>query len=145
MALTEQKRRYADARLSGASKKEAAITAGCPEKTASQAASRYEKDPDVQSAMGRTVAVQARRTDAPTIDPAPYMPEPSDDPKTFLRSMMNDLEAEPKFRLDAAKALMPYEHGKIAEAGKKETKEATAKEVARGRFAAGAPPLKIVK
>jgi phage terminase small subunit len=59
MALTEQKRRYAEARMSGASKKEAAIAAGCPEKTASQAASRYEKDPDVLAAIGRTQVVKA--------------------------------------------------------------------------------------
>lgn len=145
MALTEQKRRYADARLSGMAKKEAAIAAGCPVKTAAQAASRYEKDPDVQAAMGRTVAVQAKRVDAPKIDPAPYIPAASDDPKLFLQSMMNDLEAEPRFRLDAAKALMPYVHGKVADAGKKDAKEAAAKEVSRGKFAAGAPPLKIVK
>ncbi len=43
MALTEQKRRYAAARLSGMGKKAAAIEAGCPERTAAQAASRYEK------------------------------------------------------------------------------------------------------
>lgn len=34
---------------------------------------------------------------------------------------MNDEEWEPKLRIDAAKALMPYTHARIGEAGKKET------------------------
>lgn len=146
MALTEQKRRYADARLSGMSKKEAAIFAGCPEKTASQAASRLEKDPEVQAAMGRTIAVEAKKkTDPPPVDPDPYIPAASDDPMIFLRKMMNDLEADPKMRLDAAKALMPYVHGRVAEQGKKDAKAQAAKEASKGRFSAGAPPLRAVK
>ncbi|GAA3721188.1 hypothetical protein GCM10022421_32130 [Oceanisphaera sediminis] len=141
MALTEQKRRYADARLSGMGKKAAAIAAGCPEKSASQAASRYEKDPDVIAAMSRTVAVQkARPVDVPKVDPEPHIPRPSDDPMVFLREMMNDLEAEPRMRLDAAKALLPYVHGKVAEQGKKDQKAEAAKKVGGGRFGTSAPP-----
>jgi phage terminase small subunit len=148
MALTEQKRRYADARLSGLSKKESAIAAGCPEKTASQAASRLEKDPEVQSAMGRSVAVQARKIQhEPAVDPDPFIPGQADDPLVFLREMMNSLEADPKLRLDAAKAMLPYTHGKVADAGKKETKQAAAKEAAKGKFQASQAPghLRAVK
>jgi phage terminase small subunit len=42
-------------------------------------------------------------------------------------------------RMDAAKALMPYRHKKVGEAGKKEAKQEAARKVA-GKFAAGAPP-----
>lgn len=134
MALTEQKRRYADARLSGLTKKHAAIEAGCPEKTASQAASRLEKDPEVQSAMGRTVTVERKRRDEPQIDPDPYIPKANGDPLEFMRQMMNDLEAGPKLRLDAAKALAGFTVSKPGEKGKKEQVQEAAEQVASGRF-----------
>lgn len=140
MALTDQKQRYADARLAGLGKKAAAIEAGCPDKTASQAASRYEKDPDVMAAMGRTLKVQESLVNDLNADPDPYIPAQSDDPKTFLTNMMNDLEAEPRFRLDAAKALMPYIHAKQGEKGKKELVQENAEKVSNGRFG-----LRVVK
>ncbi|WP_312800037.1 terminase small subunit [Pseudomonas sp.] len=135
MALTEQKRRYADARLSGMSKKEAAILAGCPEKTASQAASRYEKDPEVQAAMGRTIAVEAMKKAAPPpADPDPYIPGQAADPLDFFKNMMNDLEADPKLRLDAAKALASFTISKPGEKGKKEQVQEAAEQASTGRF-----------
>lgn len=146
MALTEQKRRYADARLSGLAKKQAAIEAGCPEKTASQAASRLEKDPEVQSAMGRAVTVERKRRDDPQIDPDPYIPKASGDPLEFMRQMMNDLEAEPKLRLDAAKALAAFTVSKPGEKGKKEQVQEAAEQVATGRFGLRQPgQLRAVK
>lgn len=146
MALTEQKRRYAEARLSGLSKKESAVTAGCPEKTASQAASRLEKDSEVQAAMGRSVVVNSsKKTEQPQGDPAPYIPAAADDPMVFLKGVMGDLVADPKLRIDAAKALLPYVHGKIGEGSKKDQKADAAKKAGAGRFATGAPPLRSVK
>lgn len=146
MALTEQKRRYAEARLSGMTKKDAAIQAGCPAKTASQAASRYEKDPDVQAAMSRTVAVEAMKAgDPPPVNSDVNILPAADDPKDYLLSVMNNLGEDPKLRLDAAKALMPYVHGKVAEQGKKDAKSDAAKAAGRGKFAAAAPPLRAVK
>ena len=146
MALTEQKRRYAAARLSGLSKKAAAIEAGCPEKTASQAASRYEKDLDVQAAMGRAVATQsAKAKREPQIDPNPHIPAPAAEPLEFMWRMMNDLEADPKLRLDAAKALASFTVAKPGEGGKKDQKADAAKQAGQGRFAAAPPPLRAVK
>lgn len=140
MALTEQKRRYAAARLSGVSKKQAAIDAGCPEKTAAQAATRLEKDPDVQAAMGRSVFVAQQRKNEPKIDPDPHIPAQAGDPLEFMRSMMNDLEAEPKLRLDAAKALAAFTVAKPGEQGKKDQKADAAKKASAGRFGQSAPP-----
>lgn len=147
MALTEQKRRYADARLSGLSKKESAIQAGCPEKTASQAASRLEKDPEVQAAMGRSTAVKsAVKAVTPTGDPDPYVPQAADDPLEFFKGMMNDLGADPKLRLDAAKALASFTVSKPGEKGKKEQVQEAAEQVASGRFGLRKPgQLKAVK
>ncbi|QQE90474.1 terminase small subunit [Azotobacter chroococcum] len=145
MALTEQKRRYAAARLSGLSKKAAAIEAGCPEKTAAQAASRYEKDPDVQAAMGRAMASEAKKTEAqPPADPDPYIPASAADPLEFMRQMMNDLEADPKLRLDAAKSLAAFTIAKPGEKGKKE-EQADAAKKAGNKFGSTPPPLRAVK
>lgn len=145
MALTEQKRRYAAARLSGMPKKAAAIEAGCPEKTASQAASRYEKDADVLAAMGRAVVAQANKQEVTAEDPDPYIPAQADEPLAFFRGVMNDLVADPKLRLDAAKALAQYTLAKPGEAGKKEEKAAAAKRASGGKFSSAPPPLRAVK
>lgn len=147
MALTEQKRRYAEARLSGEGKKQAAISAGCPEKTASQAASRLEKDPEVQAAIGRSTVVKSFAvTVAPTGDPDTYIPKAAGDPLEFFKGMMNDLEADPKLRLDAAKALASFTVSKPGEKGKKEQVQEAAEQVNSGRFALRKPgQLKAVK
>jgi phage terminase small subunit len=146
MALTEQKRRYAEARLSGQTKKKAAISAGCPEKTASQAASRLERDGEVLAAMGRaTVVKAAAKATQPQGNPDPYIPKPADDPLIFFKAMMNDLEADPKLRLEAAKSLAAFTVLKPTESGKKDQKADAAKNAGAGRYGTGAPPLRAVK
>ncbi|HBO4895105.1 TPA: terminase small subunit [Pseudomonas aeruginosa] len=146
MALTEQKRRYAAARLSGMGKKAAAIEAGCPERTAAQAASRYEKDPDVQAAMGRQLKAAEKKVAATSVDTDPYIPARSDDPLEFMRQMMNDLEADPKLRLDAAKSLAAFTVAKPGDKGKKEERADAAKSAGK-KFGATPPPshLRAVK
>ncbi|EOZ4999722.1 terminase small subunit [Pseudomonas aeruginosa] len=145
MALTEQKRRYAAARLSGLGKKAAAIEAGCPERTAAQAASRYEKDPDVQAAMGRQLKVAERKVAATSADPDPYIPARSDDPLEFMRQVMNDLEADPKLRLDAAKSLAAFTVAKPGEKGKKEERQEKAEQAGKSsRFGLRKGHLKAV-
>ena len=59
--------------------------------------------------------------------------------------MMNDLEADPKLRLDAAKALASFTVAKPGEGGKKDQKADAAKQAGQGRFAAAPPPLRAVK
>jgi phage terminase small subunit len=62
------------------------------------------------------------------------------DPKAFLLAAMNDGELEPKLRIDAAKALMPFTHAKLGEGGKKDQKQDAAAKAGAGKFAAAAPP-----
>jgi phage terminase small subunit len=147
MALTKQKRLYADARLSGLGKKASAIAAGCPEKTACQAASRYEKDPDIQAAMGRSIIVREKKRDEPPADLDAYIPTAEEDPLKFLAAIMLDPEAEPRLRFDAAKALASFTVSKPGEKGKKEDKAEAAKVASKGRFAAAPAPgqLRAVK
>lgn len=152
--FTLRKKLYAEGRvLHGLNMKQAAIAAGCPEKTAKQAGSRMEKDPDVIAAMGRIVAseplpdiheyvpvVREKLPPEPRPVKQPNLPDPSDvyiprpvpdaDPLKFLAQVMNDCEADPKLRIDAAKALASYTVMKPGEKGKKEMKEEEAKIIA---------------
>ena len=63
-----------------------------------------------------------------------------EDPRAFLRAVMNDAATDVKIRVDAAKALMPYEHQKPGETGKKEAAKARATGAGVGVFAPIAAP-----
>lgn len=66
------------------------------------------------------------------------------DSKAFLMALMNDYEADIKLRADAAKALLPFQHGKLGENTIKSDKEQAAKKAATGKFGAAPPPLRVV-
>lgn len=161
--MTKQKQAYADARMLGLNFKDSAIAAGCPEKTAKQAGSRLEKDADVQAAIGRMVASRKKAKTKPVVkEVAPEPPQQlrplpvpdsvhipaaihDGDPIAFMTAMMNDVEADPKLRLDAAKAKAMFTIAKPGDVGKKEQKEKDAGKVAGGRFSPAKPPLSVVK
>ncbi|MBD1590397.1 terminase small subunit, partial [Pseudomonas typographi] len=63
MALTPKKRAFIKAVREGASNKDAAIAAGCPEKSASAAGSRLAKDPDVVAELHKLNALQPVNSD----------------------------------------------------------------------------------
>ncbi|MCY1399368.1 hypothetical protein D9M71_144200 [compost metagenome] len=138
--------------MAGLSIREAAIAAGCPEKSASQAGSRLAKHPNVLAHLTRlkqtesdTVPGSGRDIPPPGID---LGDEPFDDPKELLRAAMNSRLLDPKTRIQAAVALLPYEHIRLGEGGKKEQKQQAAADVVTGRFSRAAPPspqMKLVK
>lgn len=141
MALTGKKKRFAEAVFAGKTNKEAAIEAGYSKATASPAGSRLVKDKDVVAYLAKLKI--AAETGAPVPpDPAPKFDLDAamqhKDPRVFLMAAMNDIELAPKLRIDAAKALMPFEHKKLGEGGKKEQKQADAQKP--NRFAPSAPP-----
>jgi phage terminase small subunit len=173
MALTDKKRRFVDALLSGLSGAKAAIHAGYSENGAAQAAARLMRDKHVLAALGRNAEVNksvnknrvnkkaesANSTEPDSLtngsrDTAAET-DPMDgiglkalgltsDPRAVLVAIMNDVGEEPKLRLEAAKALMPFTHGKIAEQGKKGAKqEAANKAASGGRFAPPPPPTHL--
>jgi phage terminase small subunit len=170
MALTDKKRRFVDALLSGLSGAKAAIHAGYSENGAAQAAARLMRDKHVQAALGRTVEVN-KRVNKNTVNKKPDAVVPANvsvegvstsdptesmglkalgltsDPRAVLVAIMNDFNEEPKLRMEAAKALMPFTHGKIADQGKKDAqKKAAGEAAASGRFGAPPPPphLRVV-
>lgn len=150
--LTQKKRLYAQARLVGKNQTDSAIYAGCPAATAAQAASRYEKDPEIVAHMARLKKGEpepppVKRTMPPRQKPEkevfvksePLEPLEHCDPLDYLKRVMNDPMEDPKLRLDAAKTLASYMHAKPGEKGKKEQRQEKAETVA-SRFAPAAPP-----
>ena len=69
---------------------------------------------------------------------------PAADPRSFLLAVMANPTIDGRFRIDAAKALMPYEYPKMGEHGKKTAKQDGAHKVAAGRYAPTAPPKLVV-
>lgn len=149
MALTDQQRKYAEARMTGASIRDSALAAGCPAKTASQAGSRLEKHPNVVAHLARLKHVESETTPAAGRDAPPVGIDLGDeffeDPKDMLRAAMNNKRLDPKTRIQAAVALLPFEHQKRGESGKKEQQADAAATAATGRFQPGAPPTRQLK
>jgi phage terminase small subunit len=148
MALTGKKRAFADAVLAGFSNKEAAIRAGYSAATASQAGARLVKDKDVAAHIAANKKQAPKGAGVPA-DPPPPPPRPTfdvsaalmhSDPRAFLLAAMNDGELDPKLRIDAAKALMPFTHNKLGEGGKKDQRQDAAKKAGAGKFGSAAPP-----
>lgn len=149
--LTQKKRLYAEARMAGLNMTDSAIAAGCPEKTAQPAGSRYEKDADVIAYMERANAPKpAEPEPIAAVQPAQAPPEPPkiplrfEDPLEFLRHVTNDSAEDPRLRLDAAKAWASFTVAKPGEKGKKEEKADAAKKVA-SRFSSARAPMRMVK
>ncbi|HCQ9760858.1 terminase small subunit [Acinetobacter baumannii] len=152
MALTEKMEKFALAIVDGKTNKEAAISAGYAEKTASAAGARLAKDPEIIVYIEMLKAKKEGRSltsDSPKVKPKDT-PENSgedenpieefqfegDDPLEFLTKVMNFNGNKLNIRMQAAMALMPYKHGKVAEKGKKQTKAETAREGSKsGKFA----------
>ncbi len=137
MALTEKKKAFALEKRNGKDNKEAAILAGCPEKTASAAGARLAKDPDVIAYLERLEKATPEQvvkhdvkplTNNTTIESAKNLA----DPLAFLESVYSDPVEDMALRVRAAQAALPYVHGKVAEKGKKETKADDAKKATQG-------------
>lgn len=148
MALTEKMEKFALAIVDGKTNKEAAISAGYAEKTASAAGARLAKDPEIIVYIEMLKAQKEGRSltsDQPKVKPKDT-PENSgedenpieefqfegDDPLDFLIKVMNFNGNKLPLRMQAAIAALPYKHGKVAEKGKKKTKEDAAKNTANG-------------
>lgn len=135
MPLTSKKQRFADAKLAGASNKEAAIEAGYSAATASPAGARLVKDPDVVayiSRVGSKVASEPKAKTPPASSPVSVIDER--DPLKFLEGVMTGAIEANITQVRAAMAMLPFVHQKLGEGGKKEQKQAAAEGVAGGRF-----------
>lgn len=152
MALTDKMKKFARAIVDGATNKEAAISAGYPEKTASQQGSKLRNNPEVAVYIEKLKADKEGRS--LTSGESKVKPEnktensgeddnplddfnfDGDDPLEFLIAVMKSTGNKMPLRMQAAIAALPYKYGKVAEKGKKETKQDKAKEATKsGKFA----------
>lgn len=156
--LNESQELFFKATLRGEKPEQAAISAGLSPKTAKAAGFRMRKHPAIVSALAAvgisTSGIKPTKpgSTAPTSgdDAAAELatieiPE-TEDPKVFLTALMNCPKAGVKARLEAAKALLPFEHSKIGEKGKKASKaEGAAAAAAEGnKFGARSAPKLVV-
>ncbi len=152
MALTEKMEKFALAIVDGKTNKEAAISAGYAGKTASAAGARLAKDPEIIVYIEMLKAQKEGRSltsDSPKVKPKDTTENSGedenpieefqfegDDPLDFLIKVMNFNGNKLPLRMQAAIAALPYKHGKVAEKGKKETKQDKAKEATKtGKYA----------
>jgi len=151
--LNETQELFFKATLRGEKPEQAAISAGLSAKTAKAAGHRMRKHPAIVAALA-TIGIGTKPAPTAKTTSTEESPEPdiitveipeTDDPKVFLAALMNCPKAGVKARLEAAKALLPFEHAKMGEKGKKEKLTDAAKGVsAGGRFALAAPPKLVV-
>lgn len=143
--------KFLQATLRGASPEEAAIAAGLSEKTARVAGARLRKKKCIIDALA---VIGIATPGAPPAGPVVTHSEPEaeEDPIDDLPQTGDSLEfleavqANPRVplgrRIEVAKALLPFQHAKIGEKGKKETKADGAKATASGKdaYATRKPP-----
>jgi phage terminase small subunit len=146
--------KFLQAIVRGATPEEAAIAAGLSEKTARVAGARLRKKKCIVD--GLAVIGIASPMAPPSAPPATaQLPDeveaPIDDlplttdSKEFLEAVVANRNVKLAQRMEAAKTLLPFQHGKIGEKGKKENvKDAARQSAGEGRFAAAAPPKLVV-
>jgi Phage terminase, small subunit len=164
MAITEKMRAYAVNKAAGLKNKEAAIAAGFSPKTADIQAARLNGHPEVKKAIAAAKRDMRKgvidKPDVPEADLSDEAAHRNKMPKAkytdaleFLVDAMNHKHLPIAARADYAKALLPYQHARIAEKGKKETKKDRAQQIAGGAAGKGSkpkfatkspPPLKVV-
>ncbi|MHA3048669.1 terminase small subunit [Acinetobacter sp. ANC 4639] len=141
MALTAKMKAFAQAKLQGKSNKEAAVLAGYSERSATMQGSQLAKNPEVIAYLDSLnnqggggilhmplgeAAISAELKDMDNVTNS----------LEFLQYIYKNPRIDRKTRIDAAKAALPYEHGKVAEPGVKQGREAAAGEAAKkGKFA----------
>lgn len=147
MALTAKMKAFAQAIVDGMSKKDAAISAGYPDKSAMQQGSKLSRNPEIIAYIDQYSTAKKLTSEKKKLTPEKPAPKPvasgeednpfedsyaKDDPLQFLIDVMNNKDNEMGLRLHAAKSVLPYVHGKVAEKGKKESKADGAKQTATG-------------
>lgn len=141
--MTEKQRQFVVNKLAGCNNRDAAIAAGYAVGSASVAADKLMAMPAIRAAL----KTSGKATPG-GVDNKPTMPRANySDAKDFLLDVMN-LDGLPiAVRADAAKQLLPYQHARIGEVGKKQSKRERAAELStatKSKFATKSPPSNVV-
>lgn len=144
--LTRKQQAFAENKAAGMTNRDAAIAAGYAVAAAGPTAYKLMQHPGVRAtvkAATKGAGVDIAAGGKPTMPRAKYA-----DSMTFLVDVMNHAQLPIAMRADAAKQLLPYQHARMGEQGKKEKAKDRAKELAgnaRNKFSPkGAPPMRII-
>ena len=137
MALTENMKAFARAKMHGKSNKDAALAAGYSEKSAGSKGSQLARDPEVIAYLDGLLkqggagveAFESMPLGEAAIQADAKEMESVTNSLEFLRSIYKNPRLERKTRIEAAKAALPYEFGKVGEKGVKQGREDHASEV----------------
>lgn len=146
--LDPTRQKFVESTLRGNGPKQAAIDAGLSEKTAASAGSRLRKDPKVVAALAAIgfatpgvtdASPRAAKPDRPDEemsdedDPLADLPQTTDS-KAFLEAVQANPNVQLSKRMEAARQLLPYQHARVGEKGKKESKQDAAADTKGGKF-----------
>ena len=140
--LTAKKLKFCEGIASGMQQREAAIFAGYSADSAHVRGSMLMKEDVVYAKIAELK--MATVADGDIVNSAPTVPQ-FNTPKAFLKHMMNMQSLPLGARMEAAKILMPYCHGKPAELGKKDAQKKRAADVGKKFATQSPPPLHVVK
>lgn len=146
--LDPTRQKFVESTLRGNGPKQAAIDAGLSEKTAASAGSRLRKDHKVVATLAAIGFATPGVTDAPPKprtaaaqehgeesedDPLADLPQTTDS-KEFLEAVQSNPNVQLSKRMEAARQLLPYQHARVGEKGKKESKQDSAADTRGGKF-----------
>ena len=142
--LNETQELFFKATLRGEKPEQAAISAGL--KSPKAAGFRMRKHPAIVAALA-AVGIDTKNPKPPKPSPISRTPEEDsgadiatvDIPETpdslvFLEALMNCPKAGVKARLEAAKALAPFQHPRVGDKGKKESRQDAAADTKGSKF-----------
>ncbi|AXY57281.1 hypothetical protein CDG60_12315 [Acinetobacter chinensis] len=144
MALTDNMKAFAQAKVQGKSNKDAALAAGYSEKSAGAKGSQLAKNPEVIAYLAALLnqggegaaAFESMPLGEAAIQADIKEMESVTNSLEYLRSIYKNSRLDRKVRIEAAKAALPYEFGRVQETGKKEGKKEKAEVASKhGRFA----------
>jgi phage terminase small subunit len=149
--LTAKQQAFVDGKACGLNNRDAAIAAGYPPNSAAQTATKLMQHPSVRLALRNFKKVSTEKGHAKHSedDGASVLKAKYASSLDFMIDAMNNPKLPPGVRFDAAKQLLPYQHARIGESGKKEKAKDRAHAVTgttRGKFTpkAAPPALKVV-
>lgn len=143
--LTEKQQAFIANKSAGVPNREAAIAAGYSPTAADVTAAKLLQRPEIKAAI-KAAAKPGSVTIAPDKHAMPS--KHYADSLKFMVDAMNHAQLPVAMRFEAAKALLPYQHARLGEKGKKESAKERAHAIAgKPKFAPkGAPPqLRIVE
>lgn len=143
--FTEKQQKFIANKAAGVKNRDAAIAAGFAANAADVQAAKLMQRADIKDAISA-----ARKQPVAAATTTAMQRDSYGTPMEYLMDVMNHAQMPTAMRLDAAKALMPYQHARIGEKGKKEQAKDRATDIANGKgrhpFRPKAPPsLHVVK